>query len=367
MAGFDHRIFNFSAGPSAIPTQVLEKAQSELLNFKASGMSVMEMSHRSEIYEEVIGSAQSKLLSLLGLNSDEYSCLFLQGGARLQFAMVPLNFLDKSQHADLIHTGHWTKLAMKELEKIAAVNLVASSEADNYSHLPELKEQDFSKDAIYVHYCSNNTIAGTQWRNFQNPHAKAVVVDMSSDILSRQLDYGQFDLIYAGAQKNLGPSGVTIVVIKRSWLKNARKDIPSILSYHSFSEAAYSMYNTPPTFAIYLVGLVLEWIEGFGGIAEIEKQNDAKAESLYSFIDNSKFFSCPVKNEDRSKMNVVFRIKDNDQALEKQFVQEAAQEGLSGLKGHRVVGGCRASIYNAMPAEGVNALIEFMKKFEQQH
>lgn len=361
--GFDRRIFNFSAGPATIPTEVLEKAQSELLNFQSAGMSVMEMSHRSKEFDGVLEKAESTLRELTGVG-DEHAVLFLQGGAQHQFAMAPLNFVEKGRPTDLVQTGYWTQKAAKEIELLGELKVVASSEDKNFSYLPPITPDRLSENASYLHYCSNNTIFGTQYREFVRQAGVPLVCDMSSDFLSRQLNFSDFDLIFAGAQKNVGPSGIAVVIIRKEFAERGRKDIPSFFQYREHIKGG-SRLNTPNTWGIYLCGLVLDWLKAQGGLAKMESLNQEKAGWLYDKIDSSDFWSCPVRKEDRSLMNVVYRIKDGDEALEKKFIAEASAAGLSGLKGHRHVGGLRASIYNAHPAEGVKALVQFMDAFEK--
>lgn len=359
------RIFNFSAGPSALPTEVLEKVQAELLNFKGTGMSVMEMSHRSAEYLEVIDKARDGVRKHLNV-PDNYEILFLQGGASLQFSMIPMNLILEGKPVDMIHTGIWTKKAIKEIKKCGEVNIAASTEEENFSRLPLVSELKFSDSASYVHLCSNNTIAGTQWKTFPATGDTPLVADMSSDIFSRPVDVSKFGLIFAGAQKNIGPAGVTLVIIRKDLAELASETLPTLLQYRTHI-AAESMANTPPTFGIYIISLVMDWIESQGGVAGLEKHNQAKAKILYDAIESDDFYYCPVKAEDRSLMNVVFRIKDNNEALEAAFVKEAKAAGLSGLKGHRLVGGLRASIYNAQSIAAVEALAAFMKEFSKKN
>jgi phosphoserine aminotransferase len=357
------RIFNFSAGPAVLPEQVLEKAKEELLNFQGSGMSIMEMSHRSQVYDEVILEVEAKIRRLLGV-SDEYAVLFLQGGARLQFSMVPMNLAIKGQSIDVINTGSWTQQAIKELENRYDYNIVGSSEADNFTYIPKVGASDLNSAASYAYLTSNNTIFGTQFHDFPDTGNVPLVADMCSDIMSRPIDVNKFGLIFAGAQKNMGPAGVTIVIIKKSLADRADKSLPSMLQYRNHI-SKNSMFNTPPTFTIYMVGLVMEWLEQLGGLSAVQRLNEEKAGLLYNAIDESDFYYCPVKKESRSNMNIVFRVKDDNDALEKAFVTQATEKGLSGLKGHRSVGGLRASIYNAQSLSGVKALVDFMREFER--
>lgn len=358
------RIFNFSAGPAVLPLPVLEQAQAELLNFENCGMSVMEMSHRSKTFEQILNRAETGLRQNLAI-PDEYAVLFLQGGASLQFAMVPMNLALPDKPVDVIHTGAWTKKAIAELKKVAGYRLAGSTEAENFRRLPHPDEIELNPAASYVHICSNNTIFGSQWTDVPDTGDVPLVADMSSDILSRQIDVSKYGLIFAGAQKNIGPSGVTIVIIRKDLAGRAPANLPTMLDYRTHIDKG-SLYNTPPTFAIYMVALVMEWIAAQGGVAAIQKRNEEKAALLYQAIDNSNLFYCPVEKQDRSKMNVVFRVRGDNEELEKQCIQQAQAAGLSGLKGHRSVGGLRASIYNAQPLEGVQALVNFLQTFEKQ-
>lgn len=357
------RVYNFSAGPATLPESVLEQAQSELLNYQSSGMSVMEMSHRSKEFDEILNEARDTLRRLIQLPSD-YEILFLQGGATFQFSMAPLNFYKKGKAIEVIHTGSWTKKAISEAKKIAEVKTIASSEDKNFTELPDLSDVTLGDEASYIHWCSNNTIFGTQWKNFPKKGNAPWVIDMSSEILSRKFNYTNFDLIYAGAQKNVGPSGVTLVLVKKDWAASANTELPALLRYQDHIEGD-SRLNTPPTFGIYIAGLVFKWIEQAGGIEAIEKKNQAKAALLYKAIEDSSVYQSPIKKEDRSPMNVVFRV-NNDETLEKKFLDEATSQGFANLKGHRSIGGLRASLYNAFPFEGVEALVAFMRDFEKK-
>lgn len=356
------RIHNFSAGPAALPLEVLEKAQRELVDFKSAGMSVMEMSHRSKEFSGVIESAEARARRLLNI-SDDYDVLFLQGGASLQFSMVPMNLCLPGKAVDVVNTGSWTKKAIKELKKVGEANIIASSEDKNFSYIPSLDQLNFNTDASYAYITSNNTIAGTQWKTFPKTPTP-LVADMSSDIVSRKINVNDFGVIFAGAQKNIGPSGVTLVIIRKDLLERANESLPTMLQYKVHAENN-SLYNTPPTFGIYMIDLVFEWLEEKGGLDAIEAINVQKAKRLYDAFDGE-FYTCPVADDSRSDMNVVFRIQNNEE-LEAQFVKEATAAGLSGLKGHRSVGGLRASIYNACPEESVDALISFMKDFESRN
>ena len=359
------RIHNFSAGPSVLPEPVLERAGEELVVLDNCGMSVMEMSHRSKEFGAVIANAESGLRRVMHI-PDDYTVLFLQGGASLQFAMVPLNLYLQGNPVDVINTGAWTQKAIVELERVAAYRIAATSEAENFTYLPDGIQIKLDENASYVHLCSNNTIFGTQWRNFPATGEIPLVADMSSDILSRDIDVTRFGLIFAGAQKNIGPAGVTIVIMRPELAERAPKTLPTMLQYRTHIKSK-SLYNTPPTFGIYMVALVMDWIEAEGGVAAIERRNENQAQLLYDTIDSTDFYTCPVARQDRSKMNVVFRIQNGNEALEKNFLEEAPAAGLSGLKGHRSVGGLRASIYNAQTFAAVYALVGFMKEFEARY
>jgi len=353
------RVFNFSAGPAVMPVEVLEKAASEMVIYGDAGMSVMEMSHRSKVYEEIIETAEELLRELMQIPSN-YKVLFLQGGASQQFAMIPMN-LQKNGKADYVLTGVWAEKAYQEASRILEANVLASSEDKNFSYIPEIK--GYSADADYVHITSNNTICGTRYISLPDTGNVPLVADMSSNILSEVMDVSKYGLIYAGAQKNIGPAGVTVVIVREDLVElEAAAKLPSIFQYKTHVKAK-SMHNTPPTYAIYMAKLCLEWLKGQGGIVGIQKINEAKAKILYDFLDSSAMFKGLAEKKDRSLMNVPFATGDDD--LDKRFVKEAAAEGLVNLSGHRLVGGLRASIYNAMPTEGVVALVEFMKKFEK--
>lgn len=360
-----HRVFNFNAGPSALPLPVLEQVQKELLDFGGTGMSVMEMSHRSEAFEKILDRADKGLRRLMNI-PDDYAVLFLGGGASLQFSMVPMNLYLKGKPVDLIHTGVWTKKAMDELKKVAEMRVAATGEPLKFMKLPKLGDIKLDPNASYVHMASNNTVYGSEWREFPDTGAVPLVADMSSNILSRPVNVSKFGLIFAGAQKNLGPSGVTLVIIRKDLAERADKNLPTMLQYRTHIKET-SLYNTPPSFSIYVVALVLEWLEKLGGVPAIDKYNDQKAQLLYAEVDRTGFYSCPVDKQDRSRMNVVFRVKGGNDALEEKFVKESEAAGLIGLKGHRSVGGLRASIYNAQPIEGVKALVSFMKEFEKKN
>jgi len=352
--------YNFYAGPAILPEEVLKKAQAELLDFNGIGLSIMEISHRSKDFEAVVKGAEDKVKSLLGV-PENYTVLFLQGGATLQFGMVPMNFL-KGGKADYVNTGAWAKKAIKEAKLFGTVNVAGSSEDGNFNYVPESLK--LSTDAAYVHVTSNETIGGIQWADFPDMGKAPLIADMSSDILSRRIDVSKFALIYAGAQKNMGPAGVTMVIIRNDLLEACPENIITMMSYKVHA-GEKSLYNTPPCFAIYIVKLVLDWIEKQGGVSVIEKRNDEKAALLYGMIDRGDFYKGTAKPKDRSKMNVTFRLPSEE--LEEKFIKEATAAGLVGLKGHRSVGGCRASLYNAMTIDGVKTLVDFMDKFEKTH
>lgn len=357
------RVYNFSAGPSMLPEAVLKQAAAEMLNYGDSGMSVMEMSHRSKVYEAIIEEAEAQLRSLMGI-PDNYKVLFLQGGASTQFAMVPMNLIGKTGKMDIVMTGQWAKKAASEAAKFGEVNKVASSEDTVYNYIPELDPSKFSSDASYFHITSNNTIYGTRFTSLPKTNAP-IVADMSSNILSEVINVSDYGLIYAGAQKNMGPAGVCVVIIREDLIGSGVLDgTPTMLQYSTHAENG-SMYNTPPTYSIYICMLVYRWLKELGGIPAIQKINEEKAAILYDYLDESKLFRGTVVKKDRSLMNVPF-VTDNDE-LNAQFIKEATAAGFVNLKGHRSVGGMRASIYNAMPTEGVVALVDFMKEFERKN
>jgi phosphoserine aminotransferase len=359
------RVFNFNAGPGALPLSVLERIKEELLDWRGSGMSVMEMSHRSPEFESINAAAEAGLRKHLAI-PDDYAVLFLQGGGSMQFTMAPMNLCLPGKPVDLIHTGTWTAKALGELKKGVLHNVAASTEADKFARLPRKDEIKYSPDASYVHMCTNNTIEGTQWTEMPETGNVPLVADMSSDIASRPIDVKKFGLIFAGAQKNLGPSGVTVVIVRKDLAERADKNLPTLLQYRTHIKEK-SLYHTPPTFAVYIVGLVMEWIDAEGGIGAIEKRNNAKAELLYDTIEGSNsFYHCPVESLSRSKMNVVFRVAGGDEAVEKQFGKEAADASLVGTPGHRSVGGMRVSLYNAVAPEAVEALTSFMREFQRK-
>ena len=355
------RVYNFSAGPSMLPESVLEKAASEMMNFNGSGMSVMEMSHRSPVYQGIIDEAEANLRKLMNI-PDNYKVLFLQGGATQQFAAVPLNLMNKNRKADYIVSGQFSKKAAEEAAKFGEVNVIASSKDRNFAYIPKVTE--FSADADYVHICYNNTIFGTCFDYIPETGDIPLVADMSSGILSRPIDVSKFGLIYAGAQKNMGPSGLTVVIVREDLLVGAREGTPVMLDYKIQADNG-SMYNTPPCYSIYVAGLVFKWLLETGGLEEREKINIKKANLLYDFLETSKLFKATADKEARSLMNVCFVTGDADK--DKDFVSAASKAGFVNLKGHRVVGGMRASIYNAMPVEGVEKLVEFMRNYEKEN
>jgi phosphoserine aminotransferase len=357
------RVFNFSSGPAVMPVSVLEQIQRDLVALPGVGMSILEVSHRSTVFEGVIAKAEADLRELAAIPAN-YKVLFLQGGASLQFSMVPLNLLTVGATADYIITGTWTDKAAKEAKKVGNVNIAATSAADNFNRIPVASELKLTPDAAYVHITSNNTIEGTQWHQLPDVGSVPLVSDASSDVLSRPIDVSKYGLIYAGAQKNLGPAGATIVIIREDLLPRAPKTLHTMLNYSVHAENG-SLYNTPPVFAIYGVGLVLQWLRTEGGLQAIGKANQRKAAKLYAEIDRSGFYRPTARKEDRSLMNVTFRLPN--EGLEKQFVKESTAVGLDGLKGHRSVGGMRASIYNAFLEEGIDTLVEFMREFERKN
>ena len=355
------RVFNFSAGPAALPLEVLQQAQAELVNWHGSGMSVMEMSHRGKEYMSIQADAEADLRELMGIPAN-YKVLFLQGGASLQFAMVPMNLLRGKASADYLNTGEWSKKAIKEAKKYGAVNVIASSEDKNFSYAPAQSAWKLDPNAAYVHITQNETIGGVEIFGTPETGAAPLVSDMSSNILSRPIDVSKFGLIYAGAQKNIGPAGLTIVIVREDLLGQTVAGTPTMMDYAIQAEND-SMYNTPPTYAVYIAGLVFKMLKAKGGLAAMEKVNRAKAQILYDVLDASSFYSSPVARENRSLMNIPFTLKDA--ALDEEFLKGAKDRGMIQLKGHRSVGGMRASIYNAMPVAGVQALADWMKEFEK--
>lgn len=359
------RVFNFSAGPGTLPLSVLESAQRDLLNYKGAGMSVLEMSHRSAPFEQIIREAEADLRTLLSIPSN-YKVIFMQGGASLQFSAVPMNLLPKGSSADYILTGVWSQSAIKEAKKFGEVRTAATTEDSNFNRIPAEEELQLDPSAAYVHFTSNNTIYGTQWRTEPEVGAAPLICDASSDFLSRPLDVSKYGLIYAGAQKNAGPAGVTIVIVREDLLERTPKSIPALMDYRLLSEKE-SMYNTPPCFAIYIAGLVFKWLKDeIGGLDRIAQMNEEKADLLYRAIDAAPdFFRGHAETASRSLMNVTFRLPNEE--LEKKFAKESTAAGLDGLKGHRSVGGLRASIYNAFPRSGVAALVDFMHDFARKN
>ncbi|WP_234573238.1 3-phosphoserine/phosphohydroxythreonine transaminase [Rhodohalobacter sp. 614A] len=356
------RVHNFSAGPATLPLSVLEKAQSELANYKEKGASIVEMSHRSPEYSEINEQAIQRLKTILGAD-DDWEVLFLQGGASTQFLMAPYNFLSEGQTADYIDTGAWSSKAIKEAKPFGNVHIPFSGKEINYTRIPSNDELTSSDDAVYTHITSNNTIFGTQFQEEPETNGSLLICDASSDFLSRPIDLDKYAMIYAGAQKNLGPAGVTVVMIRKSFMKNQKSEgIPTILNYQTHLD---KIFNTPPVFAVYLVNYVLEWILEEGGISHFEELNTKKAGLLYSELDKDDFYRGTVEEDSRSKMNVTFRLQNED--LEKTFLSEAAGNDLVALKGHRSVGGIRASIYNACELESVEALVSFMQEFREKN
>jgi phosphoserine aminotransferase len=357
-----NRIHNFSAGPATLPLEVLEKAQSELVEYKNKGRSLMEMSHRSAEYTEIDQQAKARLSSLLGLGED-FEVMFLQGGASSQFMMAPYNFLRENETADYIDTGRWSDKAITEAKKFGNVHVPFSSAEGNYDRVPKQGELNFSDNPVYVHITSNNTVAGTQFPTEPETHGVPLVCDASSDFLSRPIDIDKYGIIYAGAQKNVGPAGVTIVIIRKDFLEKAKTEgVPTILRYQTH---VGKIFNTPPTFNVYMVNLVLDWIQKKGGLSYFENFSNKKASLLYGEIDKDGFYRGAVEKESRSLMNATYRLPSEE--LEQKFLSEAAEEGLVALKGHRSVGGIRASMYNAMPMESVEALVNFMQHFRDNN
>ena len=358
-----NRAHNFSAGPAVLPVEVLEATSKAVLDYKGCGMSIMEMSHRSKEYDEVFVTAQNDALKIMNLSADEYTVLFLGGGASLQFLMIPMNFL--SNKADYVNTGAWSKKAIKEAKAIGECNVVASSEETTFNYIP--KDIKWNADADYAHITTNNTIYGTEWKEIPNVGNVPLVADMSSDIFARQLDFSKFSLIYAGAQKNIGPAGATMVVLKKSWLEEKGKDAPTMLNYKTHADKG-SMFNTPPTLPVYVIGQTFKWIEKQGGLAAVQANNEKKCKVLYDFIDaNADFYKGQIKDvNDRSMMNVTWNLTTPE--LEAKFVADAkAKYNMTNLKGHRSVGGVRASIYNACTMDSINALVKFMEEFMKEN
>lgn len=358
------RIYNFAAGPSILPVPALEEASAKLVDFEGTGMSLIEMSHRGKIYDAIHNETIALLRRILLLPED-FDVLFLQGGATMQFGMVPMAFLKEGAAADFVLTGSWAERAIEDARLIGKTNIIWDGKDNNYTRMPSLNELKFNRDAAYIHICSNETIGGIQWREFPDTGDVPLIADMSSDILSRPLPWDRLDMVFAGAQKNLAPSGMALVVIRKDFARKARTDLPAYFRY-DLHISKNSLYNTPPTFVVWMTNLTLKWIQSIGGLDEIERRRDRKAGLLYAMIDGSGgYYRNPVDSASRSKMNVVWRLPSEE--LEKMFLDECEKEGLSGLKGHRDVGGIRASLYNAMPVEGVEALVDIMKRFMEAH
>jgi phosphoserine aminotransferase len=358
-----HRVFNFAAGPAVLPLPVLEEIQRDLLALPSVGMSILEISHRSKTFESILEQAEADVRTL-GNIPGNYRVLFLQGGASLQFSMVPMNLLPQGASADYIDTGSWAEKAIKEAKKVGSVNIAATTAAENYSRIPAQSELKLTRGAAYVHMTSNNTIEGTEWKTLPEVGDAPLVSDTSSDMFSRPIDVSRHALIYAGAQKNMGPAGVTVVIIRDDLLPRSQKSLPTMLSYAVHAENK-SLYNTPPAFAVYALGLVMKWLIGQGGLAAIAQVNERKGRKLYAEIDRTGFYRGTADKDCRSLMNVTFRMASEE--LESAFVKESTAAGLDGLKGHRSVGGMRASIYNAFPEAGIDALVQFMQEFERTH
>lgn len=357
------RVYNFSAGPAVLPEEVLKEAADEMLDYRGTGMSVMEMSHRSKAFETIIQEAEADLRELMDI-PDNYKVLFLQGGASQQFAMIPMNLM-KNRVADYIVTGQWAKKAADEAEKYGTVNRIASSADKTFSYIPDCSDLPVSEDADYVYICENNTIYGTKFKELPNTKGKTLVADVSSCFLSEPVDVTKYGVIYGGVQKNIGPAGVVIVIIREDLItEDVLPGTPTMLKYKTHADAD-SLYNTPPAYGIYICRKVFKWLKKMGGLSAMKEKNEKKAKLLYDFLDESKLFKGTVEKKDRSLMNVPFVTGDKD--LDAKFVKEAKEAGLENLKGHRTVGGMRASIYNAMPYEGVEALVAFMKKFEEEN
>ncbi len=359
----NQRIFNFSAGPSMLPLEVLTRAGAEITNYGGSGMSVMEMSHRSKAFDGIFQDTKAKLRRLMGV-PESHEILFLQGGASTQFSMVPLNLMGRTGKADYAVTGNFAKIAAKEAGKYGTVNLAADTTECGHTRIPTQQELKLDGEASYFYYCANNTIFGTEWKYVPETGNVPLVCDMSSDILSQPVDVSKYGIIFAGAQKNMAPAGLTVVFIRKDLAGGEMPYTPLMLSYNTMIQKD-SMYNTPPCWCIYMLGLVLDWVEEQGGLAGMVARKKARAQMLYDTLDTSRMFTCPVEKEARSDMNVVFRTGDTE--LDAAFVKASTEAGFSNLKGHRLVGGMRASIYNAMPVEGVEKLCEFIRAFERSH
>ena len=357
------RIYNFSAGPAVLPLPVLEEAQRDLGSLPDVGMSVMEICHRSKTFEDLLNKAIEDIRALAGVPA-HYKVLMLQGGASLQFSMVPMNLLTSGTTADYIDTGSWADKAIKEAKKVGTVNIAGTTKADSYTRIPRADELKLTKTGAYVHITTNNTIEGTEWKSLPDTGDVPLVADTSSDMFSAPIEVNRFGLIYAGAQKNLGPSGVTLVIIRDDLVAKSPDTLPTMLNYKVHAENN-SLYNTPNTFGIYILGLTMKWLRSIGGLTAIARLSQRKAGKIYAEIDRSGFYRGTAQKDSRSMMNITFRLASEE--LEKQFVKESTTAGLDGLKGHRAVGGMRASIYNAFPEEGVDALVEFMREFERKH
>jgi phosphoserine aminotransferase len=358
-----HRVFNFSAGPAVLPVPVLEEAQRDLVSLPGVGMSVLEISHRSKTFEGILAKTEQDLRALGNVPAN-YKVLFLQGGASMQFSMVPLNLLTQGATADYIVTGGWSQKAVKEAQRVGTVNIAATTESENFTRIPRQDELKLTANAAYVHMTTNNTLFGTEWQGEPNVGAVPLVADTSSDMFSRPIDVAKYGLIYAGAQKNLGPSGVTLVIIREDLLARSARSLHTMLNYAVHAENG-SLYNTPPAFGIYVLGLVVDWLRAQGGLDAMAAINNRKAGKLYAELDRTGFWRPTARKDSRSLMNVTFRLASEE--LEKAFVKESTAAGLDGLKGHRSVGGMRASIYNAFPESGVDTLVEFMREFERRN
>jgi phosphoserine aminotransferase len=357
------RIFNFSAGPAVLPLEVLEEAQRDLLSLPGVGMSILEISHRSKTFDDIIEGCEADLRKLANI-PDHYHVLFLQGGASLQFSMVPMNLLPSGASADYIVTGSWSQKAVKEAKRVGGVKIAATTESENFARIPTQDELQLEPSAAYVHYTTNNTIFGTEFQYVPSVGAVPLVADTSSDMFSRPIDVSKYALIYAGAQKNLAPAGLTLVIVRNDMLERTPSSLPTMMQYKVHAENK-SMYNTPPVFSIYIMRLVMKWLVKEGGLAAMDQQNARKADKLYTEIDRTGFYRAHAQKGSRSRMNVTFRLPSEE--LEKKFAREATEAGLDGLKGHRSVGGMRASIYNAFPEAGIDALVDFMKEFERKN
>ena len=359
----NERVYNFSAGPSMLPLEVLERAGSEITNYQGSGMSVMEMSHRSKVFQKIFDDTQAKFCKLLGV-PEGYKVLFLQGGASAQFSMAPLNLIGRTGKADYAVTGNFSNIAYKEAKKFGQIHLAASSEDRNHTYIPAQEQLELDPEASYFYYCANNTIYGTEWQYVPDTGSVPIVCDMSSDILSRPVDVSKYGVIFAGAQKNMAPAGLTVVIIREDLAGHELPYTPLMMNYKTMIDKD-SMYNTPPCWCIYMLGLNLDWIEEQGGLEGMKKLRDLRSSMLYDTIDSSRLFHCHAEKGSRSGMNVTFRT--GDEALDAKFIAEATQAGFVNLKGHRKTGGMRASIYNAMPVEGVEKLCDFIKTFDQNN